>query len=128
MQILLLIVHILVAVLLIVVILIQRGRGGGLIESFSGVESMFGTKTSAFLTRFTAIFACIFLFTSISLALLAARQSRSLIDEKAISTPQEESERVEHPIDSALSVTQGEQEQVQEDEEMPPGQQESAVE
>ncbi len=82
----LLIIHIIVAVLLVIVILIQRGRGGGLVESFSGVESMFGTKTSQFLTRTTAVLAVIFLFTSISLAFLAARQSRSLIDEKAVSS------------------------------------------
>ncbi|MFH1577992.1 MAG: preprotein translocase subunit SecG [Candidatus Omnitrophota bacterium] len=77
----LLIVHIIAAVLLVVVVLVQRGRGGGLIESFSGVESMFGTKTNQFLTRMTAIIATLFLCTSIVLALLAARQTRSLIKE-----------------------------------------------
>jgi preprotein translocase subunit SecG len=85
----LLVIHVLVAILLIIVILIQRGRGGGLVESFSGVESMFGTRTSQFLTRATTVFASIFLFTSISLALLAARQTRSLIDEEAIPPLQE---------------------------------------
>jgi len=54
---LMLVIHVLAAILLVVVILIQRGRGGGLVESFSGVESMFGTKTSQFLTRATTIFA-----------------------------------------------------------------------
>ena len=34
----LLVIHILAAVLLIIMILIQRGRGGGLVESFSGGE------------------------------------------------------------------------------------------
>jgi len=82
----LLVIHVLVAILLMVVVLIQRGRGGGLVESFSGVESMFGTKTSQFLTRTTTILAILFMFTSISLALLSARQSRSLINEKAISS------------------------------------------
>ena len=80
------VIHVLVAILLMVVVLIQRGRGGGLVESFSGVESMFGTKTSQFLTRTTTILAILFMFTSISLALLSARQSRSLINEKAISS------------------------------------------
>lgn len=89
MYIFLLVIHILAATLLVIVILIQRGRGGGLVESFAGVESMFGTKTSQFLTRATAVVATIFLFTSISLAFLAARQSRSLIDEKAASSQQE---------------------------------------
>ena len=89
MQVFLLVLHVLVAVLLVVAILIQRGRGGGLLESFSGVESMFGTKTSQFLTRITAVLATIFLFTSISLALFAARQSRSLIGDESILPPQE---------------------------------------
>lgn len=93
MYVFLLVVHILAAVLLVVAILVQRGRGGGLLESFAGVESMFGTKTSEFLTRITAAFAIIFLFTSVSLALLAARRGRSLIDEKAVSLPQQAAER-----------------------------------
>ena len=84
MQISLLIIHVLVAILLIVVILIQRGRGGGLVESFSGMESMFGTKTNQFLTRTTAVLAALFLFTSITLALLAARQTRSLVEEEVV--------------------------------------------
>ena len=59
-------------------------------ESFSGMESMFGTKTSQFLTRTTAVLGAIFLLTSISLAVLSARQTRSLIKEEAISTGQRE--------------------------------------
>ena len=72
-------IHVIACVLLIVLVLIQRGRGGGLVESFSGVESMFGTKTNAFLTRVTTIFAVVFFFTCLSLALLSVKQSRSLI-------------------------------------------------
>jgi len=94
----LLIIHVLVAALLIVVILIQRGRGGGLVESFSGMESMFGTKTSQFLTRTTTILATLFLFTSISLALLSARQSRSLIKEEGVAEKQ--------PVESVLPITE----------------------
>ena len=101
-----LVVHVLAAILLIIVILIQRGRGGGLVESFSGVESMFGTRTSQFLTRVTTVFATIFLFTSISQALLAARSSRSLIEEEAIAPLQEglvdiEPVEVEVPIEES---------------------------
>ena len=95
MQIFLLIIHVLVAILLVVVILIQRGRGGGLVESFSGMESMFGTKTSQFLTRATAILATLFLCSSISLALFSARQTRSLIDKEAIFPLEEETQKEE---------------------------------
>lgn len=72
-------IHVSICVLLIVIILIQAGRGGGLVESFAGVESMFGTKTNTFLTRTTTALAILFFLSCISLALLSARQSRSLM-------------------------------------------------
>ncbi|MFA5089560.1 MAG: preprotein translocase subunit SecG [Candidatus Omnitrophota bacterium] len=72
-------VHVIVCALLIVIILIQRGRGSGLVESFSGVESMFGTKTDAFLTRTTSILSVLFFITCLSLTFISARQSRSLM-------------------------------------------------
>jgi len=76
---LLVVVHVVACALLITLVLIQRGRGGGLVESFAGVESMFGTKTNAFLTRATTVFSIIFFFTCLSLAILSVRQSRSLL-------------------------------------------------
>ena len=112
----LLVIHVLAAAMLIVMILIQRGRGGGLVESFSGVESMFGTKTSQFLTRTTAVLATIFLFTSISLAVLAARQARSLIGEEAVSAVGQEVTKEEQPAEFDLPVTEEEQEQVVQEE------------
>ena len=57
----LIIIHVTACIVLIGLVLIQRGRGAGLVESFAGVESMFGTKTSVFLTRTTTIMS-IFLF------------------------------------------------------------------
>jgi preprotein translocase subunit SecG len=73
------IVHMIICFLLIGIILIQAGRGGGLVENLSSVESMFGTKTNAFLTRTTTIMSILFFVTCLSLALLSARQSRSLM-------------------------------------------------
>ena len=72
-------IHVIVCALLIIMILIQRGRGGGLAETFSGVESMFGTKTNTFLSRTTTVLSVIFFITCLSLALLSVRQSRSLM-------------------------------------------------
>jgi protein translocase SecG subunit len=66
-------------VALIVLVLIQRGRGGGLVESFQGVESMFGTKTNTFLTRSTTILSIVFFITCLSLAFLSVKQSKSLL-------------------------------------------------
>jgi preprotein translocase subunit SecG len=65
---------------LIIIILIQAGRGGGLVEGFSNVESMFGPKTNTFLTRTTATLSILFFLTCLSLAFLSSRQSRSLME------------------------------------------------
>ena len=72
-------IHVLTCVVLIIIILIQRGRGGGFIESFAGLESMFGTKTSAFLSRLTSILAVVFFVSCLSLAFLSLKESRSLM-------------------------------------------------
>ena len=76
---LLIIIHVTACVVLIGLVLIQRGRGAGLVESFAGVESMFGTKTSAFLTRITTIMSVVFFMTCLTLAILSVRQSKSLM-------------------------------------------------
>jgi preprotein translocase subunit SecG len=72
-------IHVVVCIGLIIVVLIQSGRGGGLVESFSGIESVFGTKTNAFLTRTTGILATLFILTCLTLAFLSLKQSRSLM-------------------------------------------------
>lgn len=79
MTVLLVIMHVIICILLIILVLVQRGRGSGLVESFAGVESMFGTKTSAFLTRSTTILSIVFFFTCLSLAVISVRQSKSLL-------------------------------------------------
>ena len=76
---LLITIHVIACTLLIALILIQRGRGGGLAESFSDVESMFGTKTNTFLTRTTTVLSVLFFITCLSLAVLSVKQSRSLM-------------------------------------------------
>lgn len=90
-------IHALVCILLIAIILVQRGRGGGLVESFSGVESMFGTKTTAFLTRLTTVLSILFFVTCLSLAVLSARQSRSLMRQIKTETPAPQSKTEPSP-------------------------------
>jgi preprotein translocase subunit SecG len=75
----LIIIHVIACIVLIALVLIQRGRGAGLVESFAGVESMFGTKTSTFLTRTTTIMSIVFFITCLGLAVLSVRQSKSLM-------------------------------------------------
>ena len=79
MTVLVIIIHVIVCTALIILVLIQRGRGGGLVESFQGVESLFGTKTNTFLTRTTTVLSILFFITCLSLALLSLRQSKSLL-------------------------------------------------
>jgi preprotein translocase subunit SecG len=89
-------IHVIACVLLIALILIQRGRGGGLAESFSDVESMFGTKTNAFLTRTTTVLSVLFFITCLSLAVLSIKQSRSLMrNTKAQALPAGETPKAE---------------------------------
>ncbi|OGX51157.1 MAG: preprotein translocase subunit SecG [Omnitrophica WOR_2 bacterium RIFCSPLOWO2_12_FULL_46_30] len=79
-------IHIFICVGLIAIVLLQAGRGGGLAESFSGAESIFGTKTNAFLTRATMLFAIVFLATCLSLAFLSRQRSRSIMAAQKIIT------------------------------------------
>ena len=74
------ILHVIVVIGLIGIILIQRGRSGGLVEALGGVESIFGTKTSAMLVRGTVVLAVIFFTTSISLAYLSKERGKSVIE------------------------------------------------
>lgn len=77
--------HIIVCLLLIMVILIQSGRGGGFLESFSGLDTIFGTKTNTFLVRSTTVLATIFLLTCLGLAFLSSQRSKSLIGKDSFS-------------------------------------------
>jgi preprotein translocase subunit SecG len=73
-------IHVVVCSLLITIVLIQQGRGGGLIDSLSSAENIFGTKTSAFLVKSTSVLAVIFFFTCLSLAFLSIRRGKSLLE------------------------------------------------
>ena len=73
------IIHMIICLALIGIVLIQRGRGSGLVESFAGVESMFGTKTSEFLTRATTVLSTSFFISCLILTVLSIKQSKSLM-------------------------------------------------
>lgn len=96
-------IHVIIVIALIGMILIQRGRSGGLVESLGGVESIFGTKTSAFFVKLTVILAICFFLTSISLAYLSKKRGRSLMGkyESLATGIEEESVSVSTPDDTA---------------------------
>lgn len=104
MTVLLIVIHVTACLILIGLVLIQRGRGAGLVESFAGVESMFGTKTSTFLTRTTTIMSVVFFITCLALAVLSVRQSKSLM--RTVTTaPKTEAVQTEAVKTEAPAVT-----------------------
>ncbi len=77
--------HIIVSILLVIVILVQRGRGGGLVEALAGAESLFGTKTSSFLVKTTTTLAILFFITSTTLAFLSKQRGLSIFEREKFS-------------------------------------------
>ena len=73
-------IHVIACIGLIFFILIQQGKGGGLIESFSSAESLFGTKTNTFLTKATSGLAITFFITCLLLAFISVQQSKSVVE------------------------------------------------
>ena len=92
-----LIFHVLIAIALVVLVLLQHGKGADAGAAFgSGASStVFGARGAAsFLSRVTGMLAAGFFLTSLTLAMLAARDAgpQSVVDEASESAPQAESE------------------------------------
>ncbi len=74
------VIHILVCAFLIIVVLLQSGQSGDVAAAFGGMGSQtaFGTRTAAtVLTKATTWAAVLFVITSITLSVFAARRSHS---------------------------------------------------
>src|ERR1700757_1543128 len=74
----LLAVHVLVCIFLIIVVLLQSGKAADLAGAFGGMGSQtaFGPRGSAtLLSKATTVSAVIFMITSLSLSIIASRQS-----------------------------------------------------
>jgi preprotein translocase subunit SecG len=72
------VIHIIVCAFLIIVVLLQSGQSGDVAAAFGGMGSQtaFGTRTAAtVLTKATTWAAVIFVLTSITLSVFAARRS-----------------------------------------------------
>ena len=100
---LILVLHVFIAVGLIGVILIQRGRSGGLVEAWGGVESIFGTKTSSFFVKLTVVLAVLFFCTSISLAYISKQKGKSLFSKE---TAIDSGLPAQEPLDSSQAGQQ----------------------
>lgn len=78
------VIHILVCVFLILVVLLQTGKGADLAGAFggSGSQTAFGARGAAtLLSKLTTGSVIVFMFTSFSLAIMANRSSRSVVDD-----------------------------------------------
>lgn len=78
MMILLTIIHVLVCVFLVIVVLLQSGKAADLAGAFGGMGSQtaFGPRGAAtVLSKATTIAAGVFMFTSLSLAILATKNA-----------------------------------------------------
>jgi preprotein translocase subunit SecG len=78
MAVLVTIVHVIVCAFLIIVVLLQSGQSGDIAAAFGGMGSQtaFGTRTAAtVLTKATTWAAIIFMVTSITLSVFAAKRS-----------------------------------------------------
>jgi len=73
------VIHVIVAILMVISILMQAGKGGGLAEGFNSAESLLGAQTNVVMIRITAVLGIIFFATSVSLAVLTAKQQGSLM-------------------------------------------------
>lgn len=87
----LLIIHVFVCFFLILVILLQAGKGGGMAETLGGnlTQSILGTRSTAFMTKLTAVCASLFLITCLSLTYLSTQKRSSIFRgyERTRSTP-----------------------------------------
>ncbi len=72
--------YILVCVLLIAVILMQTGRGGGLVESASAAEAIFGGKTNIYMVKITMVVGSLFLALALGLNYYAVQKNKSIIE------------------------------------------------
>jgi len=82
--------HVLVCVILIVVVLLQHGKSADIAATFGGAGSQtaFGPRgTATLLSKVTTWCAIIFMVTSISLTLLATRNSPKSIMQNEKSAP-----------------------------------------
>lgn len=81
---------------MVTVILLQSGRSSGLTETFgSAAESIFGTKTNAFMIRATTSLAILFIVSCLVLAYMSKQQSKSLMERTKSLSTQEPAAKIE---------------------------------
>jgi len=103
--------HVIVCSGLIFLVLVQRGRGGGLIESFSSAENALGTKTSSFLVKATTTLAIAFFINCLILAFLTIQKNKSKMSKFPVQQPV--AADIQKEVDKALEETDKESSEAQ---------------
>jgi preprotein translocase subunit SecG len=98
-------VHVIVCIFLIVVVLLQSGKAADLAGAFGGMGSQtaFGPRGSAtLLSKATTISAILFMFTSISLSIMATRSSggggSTILDRHPVKTAPAPANQTQIPV------------------------------
>ena len=86
MQLIVLIVHLVIAIVLVALVLMQRSEGGAL-GIGGGASFMSGRGAANLLTRTTAILAAAFFVTSLGLSLYASYDSRNSVLDQVSKVP-----------------------------------------
>jgi len=87
MESLIILIHVIAAIAITGLVLIQQGKGADMGASFgSGAsQTIFGSGGSGnALTKFTSIFAAVFLITSLSLAVIARQKANFSVEDSAL--------------------------------------------
>lgn len=104
MQGLVLVVHIIVCLLLIIIVLLQSGKSADLAGAFGGMgsQSTFGPRGSAsFMSKMTTTLAILFMVSSLTLWIMAARKATpsSALDKNKTQTEQTETTGTTQPAE-----------------------------
>jgi preprotein translocase subunit SecG len=96
-----LIIHVIVSLFLILIVLVQGGKGAELGAAFGGSsQTLFGARGAATIfSKLTTVAAVVFMLTSLTLAILAARGASSVVNKVPMTTEQRQSmPRVPGPV------------------------------
>jgi preprotein translocase subunit SecG len=96
-----LIIHVLVSFFLILIVLVQGGKGAELGAAFGGSsQTLFGARGAATIFgKLTTVAAVVFMLTSLTLAIMAARGASSVVTRMPVATEQQRTmPRVPGPV------------------------------